>query len=122
MLYAGLFFWTLGYDTIYAVQDLEDDALVGVKSSARRLGERAPGAVLGFYLVALALAALVGLVGDLGWPFWPLFGLYALALLIQPPRLKLDDPARALALFKMNSRAGLLLFLAITAGFWRGGL
>ncbi|HEX3407967.1 MAG TPA: UbiA family prenyltransferase [Caulobacteraceae bacterium] len=120
LLYASGVFWTLGYDTIYAVQDLEDDALVGVKSSARRLGERAPGAVFAFYLVALALAALVGLTADLGWVFWPFFGLYALALLVQPHRLKLDDPARALTLFKMNSRAGLLLFLALTVGYWRG--
>jgi 4-hydroxybenzoate polyprenyltransferase len=122
LLYASGVFWTLGYDTIYAVQDLEDDALVGVKSSARRLGERAPAAVFVFYLVALALAALVGLTADLGWVFWPFLGLYALALLIQPRRLKLDDPKRALALFRMNSRAGLLLFLAITVGYFHGGL
>jgi 4-hydroxybenzoate polyprenyltransferase len=49
LLYAGLVFWTLGYDTIYAVQDLEDDALAGVKSSALRLGDQAPRAVLAFY-------------------------------------------------------------------------
>ena len=122
LLYASGVFWTLGYDTIYAVQDLEDDALVGVKSSARRLGARAPAAVFAFYLVALALAALTGLVADLAWVFWPFFGLYALALLIQPRRLKLDNPARALALFQMNSRAGLLLFLALTVGYWRGAL
>ena len=118
LLYVSNVSWTLGYDTIYAVQDLEDDALVGVKSSARRLGARAPGAVFVFYLVALALAALVGLTGGLGWLYWPFLGLYALALLIQPHRLKLDDPARALALFQTNSRAGLLLFLAIVVGYW----
>ena len=122
LLYASGVFWTLGYDTIYAVQDLEDDALVGVKSSARRLGARAPAAVFVFYLVALALAALAGLTADLGWLFWPFLGLYALALLIQPRRLKLDEPKRALALFKMNSRAGLLLFLAIAVGYFHAGL
>src|SRR6185312_13440619 len=53
MLYAGLFFWTLGYDTIYAIQDLEDDALAGVKSSARKLGTRAPRAVMAFYALAV---------------------------------------------------------------------
>ena len=102
LLYASGVFWTLGYDTIYAVQDLEDDALVGVKSSARRLGERRRAAVLVFYLVALALAASAALIGEIGWLFWPFFGLYALALLIQPHRLKLDDPARALALFQIE--------------------
>jgi 4-hydroxybenzoate polyprenyltransferase len=120
LLYASGVFWTLGYDTIYAVQDLEDDALVGVKSSARRLGERAPAAVFVFYLVALALAALVGLTANLGWVYWPFLALYAIALLIQPHRLKLDDPQRALALFRTNSRAGLLLFLAIVVGYWHG--
>ena len=58
VLYASGIFWTLGYDTIYAVQDLEDDALAGVKSSARRLGAAAPAAVMIFYVAALLLAAL----------------------------------------------------------------
>jgi len=122
LLYASGVFWTLGYDTIYAVQDLEDDALVGVKSSARRLGERAPAAVFAFYIVALALAGLSALTAELGWVFWPFFGLYAVSLLVQPGRLKLDDPKRALALFRMNTRAGLLLFLAVTVGYWHGAL
>ena len=122
LLYGSGVFWTLGYDTIYALQDIEDDALVGVKSSARRLGKLAPGGVFVFYLVALALAALVALVGEIGWLFWPFFALYALALLIQPHRLKLDDPARALSLFQMNARAGLLLFLAFAVSFWRGAV
>ncbi len=105
------------------MQDLEDDALAGVKSSARRLGKLAPGAVFVFYLVALALAASAALVGRI-WAGCSgrFFGLYGLALLRQPHRLKLDDPARALALFKTNALAGLLLFLAIAVGFWRGGL
>jgi len=120
LLYASGVFWTLGYDTIYAVQDLEDDALAGVKSSARRLGHRAPQAVLAFYVVAFVLAAAAGWRADLGWLFWPFVGAYGLSLVVQPRRLKLDQPARALALFRVNARAGLLLFLALTVGFWRG--
>jgi len=120
LLYASGVFWTLGYDTIYAVQDLEDDALAGVKSSARRLGAAAPRAVFAFYVVALALVALAGWTATLGWLFWPFLGAYGLALLVQPRRLKLDEPRRALRLFKLNARAGLLLFLALTVGFWRG--
>src|SRR5678815_3136759 len=58
LLYAAGVFWTLGYDTIYAIQDLEDDALAGVKSSARRLGAQVPRAVFGFYAVSLMLLAL----------------------------------------------------------------
>ena len=60
LLYASGVFWTLGYDTIYAIQDLEDDALAGVKSSARRLGAAAPRAVLGFYAVSMALVVATG--------------------------------------------------------------
>jgi 4-hydroxybenzoate polyprenyltransferase len=120
LLYAANVFWTLGYDTIYAVQDLEDDALAGVKSSARRLGARAPAAVGGFYAVALALAAAAALIAHLSWPFWLFFALYAVALAHQPARLKLDDPTLALRLFRANTRAGTILFFAIAAGGWRG--
>jgi 4-hydroxybenzoate polyprenyltransferase len=120
LLYTGAVFWTLGYDTIYAVQDLEDDALAGVKSSARRLGARAPIAVGVFYVIALALAAATALVAHLAWPFWLFFALYALALMHQPARLKLDDPALALRLFKANTTGGVILFFAIAAGSWRG--
>jgi 4-hydroxybenzoate polyprenyltransferase len=119
LLYAAGVFWTLGYDTIYAVQDLEDDALAGVKSSARRLGTAAPKAVFAFYAAAIALTLGAGWTAHLGPLFWPLAAVYALTLLRQPLRLKLDDPAGALALFKANTLSGLVLFLAIAAGFWR---
>jgi len=120
LLYAAGVFWTLGYDTIYAVQDLEDDALAGVKSSARRLGSAAPRAVFGFYVVSITLVLAAGWYGHLGVLFWPFAGLYALSLLRQPQRLKLDNPAGALKLFKSNALSGLLLFLAIVEGFWHG--
>jgi 4-hydroxybenzoate polyprenyltransferase len=120
LLYASGVFWTLGYDTIYAVQDLEDDALAGVKSSARRLGAATSRAILGFYVVALALAVGVGLTARLGWLYWPFLGAYGLSLIVQPRRLKLDNPRKALGLFKLNARAGLLLFLALAVAFWRG--
>jgi 4-hydroxybenzoate polyprenyltransferase len=119
LLYASGVAWTLGYDTIYAVQDLEDDALVGVKSSARRLGAAAPKAVLIFYLIAIALALAAGAFARLGWPFWVLAPLFAVSLVVQPRQLRLDDPARALTLFKSNTISGALLFLAIAAGTWR---
>ena len=120
LLYAAGVFWTLGYDTIYAVQDLEDDALAGVKSSARRLGAAAPKAVFGFYVVAIALTLAAGWLGHLGLLFWPFAAIYALSLLRQPFRLKLDNPAGALKLFRSNALSGILLFLAIVEGFWRG--
>ncbi len=116
LLYASGVAWTLGYDTIYAAQDLEDDALVGVKSSARRLGAMAPEAVLAFYLVSVVLALGAWKVAGLGLGFLPLVGLFASQLLWQALRFKVDQPAVALALFKSNTLAGALLFAAIVAG------
>jgi 4-hydroxybenzoate polyprenyltransferase len=116
LLYASGVFWTLGYDTIYAVQDLEDDALAGVKSSARRLGAQAPLAILAFYLASLALLLGMGLVGGLAPTYYlGLIG-YGICLFTQVRRLRLDDPARALRLFKLNAFAGLVLTVSIVAG------
>ena len=116
LLYAAGLFWTLGYDTIYAIQDLEDDALAGVKSSARRLGGSAPQAVLGFYLTSLILLAAVGLAASLTPLFYLLLAAYAAHLVWQARRVRVDDGALALALFKSNTGAGVILFLAIVVG------
>jgi 4-hydroxybenzoate polyprenyltransferase len=119
LLYAGGVFWTLGYDTIYAIQDMEDDALIGVKSSALRLGAAAPRAVAGFYAASLGLTLCAGWGAGLG----PLFTLGAaglgLHLAWQARRLRLDDPAGALALFRSNTAAGAILFAALALGAWR---
>ena len=111
-LYAGSIAWVIGYDTIYALQDIEDDALAGVKSSARALGRHARAGVAGFYSAALllwvgalwavrpdpvALAALLPAAGHFGW---------------QVLTLRRADPASALARFRANRFAGLLVFLA----------
>jgi len=119
LLYASGILWTLGYDTIYAVQDLEDDALAGVKSSARRLGKAAPTAVLFFYAMSLSLALAVWKVGHLGPLFLLFFASLVTHLIRQAVRLKVNDPAGALALFKSNTLAGFLLFSALIAGHWR---
>jgi 4-hydroxybenzoate polyprenyltransferase len=116
LLYASGVFWTLGYDTIYAIQDLEDDALAGVKSSARRLGAGAPRAIAGFYGVSLALAFAAYVWGGLGWLFVPAFVLYAAHLMLQARRVRVSDPAGALALFKANTWSGVILFAAFAAG------
>ena len=120
LLYASGFFWTLGYDTIYAVQDLEDDALAGVKSSALRLGDAAPKAVLGFYVTAFVLALAAAWVGGLGPLFLPPAALFGVHLSRQAARLDVKDGVGALALFKSNSLAGLLLVIAMAAGMWAG--
>lgn len=112
---AGVF-WTLGYDTIYALQDVEDDAMVGVRSSARRLGASARLGVGLFYAGALFMAAMAGLSADLGPGFY--LGLLAFGahLAWQVHRLRLDDAALALKLFRSNREAGMILFAAILAG------
>jgi 4-hydroxybenzoate polyprenyltransferase len=116
LLYAGGVFWTLGYDTIYALQDIEDDAMVGVKSTARRLGSGVRAGVGVFYTGAVLCAGLAGVAAGL----WSLFFLglaaYALHLAWQVWRLRPDDGAPALALFKSNRDAGLILLAAIALG------
>jgi 4-hydroxybenzoate polyprenyltransferase len=112
LLYAGSVFWVIGYDTIYALQDKEDDALVGVKSSALALGPRARLGIGIFYLAglllwaasiralrpeALALASLIPIATHLMW---------------QVAALRPEDGSDALAKFRSNRFAGLLMFLA----------
>ena len=122
LLYGSGVFWTLGYDTIYAVQDIEDDALAGVKSSARRLGEQAPMAVLIFYILTAFLALAAWWTGHLGPLAVPLIAVYAAHLARQPTRLRLGDSAGALALFRSNTLAALILFAAFVAGRFQFGL
>jgi 4-hydroxybenzoate polyprenyltransferase len=113
LLYVGGIFWTLGYDTIYALQDVEDDALVGVKSSARKLGKNISFGVLVFYCISVACIgaalgwqnswAAIGFAGHLLWQWQSLH------------RARLNiAPASALLLFRSNTAAGALL----AAGLW----
>jgi 4-hydroxybenzoate polyprenyltransferase len=112
LLYAGTIFWVIGYDTIYALQDREDDALVGIRSSALRLGAHVRPGVGLFYAVALLLwgTALWQVRGD---PL-ALLALLPLALHLawQVLTLHPDDGAGALHRFRANRFAGLLMFLA----------
>jgi 4-hydroxybenzoate polyprenyltransferase len=117
LLYAGGVFWTLGYDTIYALQDIEDDAMVGVKSSARRLASAVKPGVAVFYGLAVAFAALAGLAAGLGTVFWLGLAAYAAHLARQVARIDRNDPTLALRLFKSNREAGLILLGAVALGF-----
>ncbi|CAN5176170.1 4-hydroxybenzoate octaprenyltransferase [soil metagenome] len=121
LLYASGLFWTLGYDTIYAIQDIEDDALAGVKSSTRRLGAHVQKGVLAFYIVCFVLVIAAAWAGDVGPLFLPLAALFAVHLSRQAAALRIDDPVGALALFKSNTQAGFVLFLALVAGLWKPG-
>lgn len=116
LLYAGGVFWTLGYDTIYALQDIEDDALAGVKSSARRLGGQVRRGVGVFYALAVLLAGAAGAVAGLGPLFWIGLVAYAAHLAWQTRALRPDDPAHCLTLFKSNREAGLILLAGIALG------
>ena len=120
LLYAACIAWTLGYDTIYAVQDLEDDALAGVKSSARRLGSAVPTAVMGFYLASALLVLATWWACGLGPLFLPFGFLFGVNLANQAIKVRVDDPVGALQLFKSNTLAGALLFAALVAGHWHG--
>lgn len=120
LLYASGIFWTLGYDTIYAIQDLEDDALAGIKSSTRRLGAGVQKGVLVFYVLSFALALAAAWAGGLGPLFLPLAALFGMHLSRQAARIDINEGPLALALFKSNNLAGLLLFLALAAGTWKG--
>jgi 4-hydroxybenzoate polyprenyltransferase len=113
LLYAGGVFWTLGYDTIYALQDIEDDVMAGVKSSARALGGKVKEGVAVFYTLAVALAGAAGYVAGLGPVFYLGLALYALHFVWQVRRLQPDDPKLSLRLFKSNRDAGLILLAAI---------
>jgi 4-hydroxybenzoate polyprenyltransferase len=116
VLYAAGILWTLGYDTIYAHQDKEDDALIGVKSSALRLGQRTRPALFVFYSGAAILIGAAGGLAGLGWPFFALLAAAAAQLLWQAADVKLDDPADCLAKFKSNRLAGWLVLAGIVAG------
>ena len=111
-LYAGSIFWVIGYDTIYALQDIEDDALVGVRSSARALGRHARLGVAICYAAALLLWALA--FRGARQEGYALLGLLPMALHLfwQVATLKPADGADALAKFRSNRFAGLLMFLA----------
>ncbi len=116
LLYVGGIFWTLGYDTIYAHQDKEDDALVGVKSSARRLGGATRPALWLFYGAALALFAVaIWLTAPAIW-VGPFLAVAAAQLAWQAATVRLDSPASCLAAFRSNNLFGLLLFAGIVAG------
>jgi 4-hydroxybenzoate polyprenyltransferase len=116
VLYAAAVFWTIGYDTIYAHQDKNDDAKIGVRSTALLLGQASRGWVGAFYAVALAGMAAAGAAAGLHWVYLAGLSLAGLHLAWQVTRWAPDDHADCLAKFKSNSRFGALVLLALVAG------
>ncbi|MEO1248394.1 MAG: 4-hydroxybenzoate octaprenyltransferase [Pseudomonadota bacterium] len=116
LLYAAGFFWTLGYDTIYAHQDKEDDALIGVKSSALALGDRTHRWVTVFYAMAVILLAAAGLTAGFGVIFLVGVVLVAGHFVWQLRALQIDDPANCWRLFNANRDTGLIFLTALIIG------
>jgi 4-hydroxybenzoate polyprenyltransferase len=118
LLYASAFCWTIGYDTIYALQDARDDAIVGIKSTARLFGKNVRLGVGLFYLAAALLAQLAlwsvgaSVIAELG------LLLYCLHFVWQLRRIDGATPQMALRLFRSNRDAGLILFAGIALEGW----
>src|ERR1700716_4106892 len=112
-LYAGSIAWVIGYDTIYAHQDTEDDALIGIKSTARLFGARTAPALAVFYALAVLLIGVALALAGVGYPAWIGLAAFAVHLVWQISRLEISNPALCLRLFKSNRDAGLLLFAGL---------
>nr|WP_246522903.1 4-hydroxybenzoate octaprenyltransferase [Neoroseomonas eburnea] len=115
-LWAAGFFWILGYDTIYAHQDREDDALVGIRSTALHFGERTRPFLVACYAATIALLASSGWLAGLSAWFLPALLLPAALLARQVVALDIRDPALCLRLFKANREVGLAIALAFLIG------
>ncbi len=112
-VYAGSIVWVVGYDTIYAHQDAEDDALIGVKSTALLFGARTHRALMVFYAAAVVLIGVALVIAGARWFAWIGLAAFAAHLVWQIRRLEISDPALCLRIFKSNRDAGLLLFAGL---------
>ncbi len=113
MLYAGSIAWVIGYDTIYAHQDAEDDALIGVKSTARLFGAHTHRALAILYGLAVLLIGVALALAGARWAGWIGLAGFALHLVRQIRRLDIADSALCLRVFKSNRDGGLLLFAGL---------
>jgi 4-hydroxybenzoate polyprenyltransferase len=118
LLYASAFVWTIGYDTIYALQDARDDAIVGIRSTARLFGSRATLGIGAFYAATAALAFTAieaaggGAIALIGWLA------FCAHLAWQTSQVEGADPAMALRLFRSNRDAGFILFAGVALQGW----
>ncbi len=116
-LYAATILWDLGFDTIYAHQDREDDALAGVKSTARLFGEHTRPFLAACYTGTVALLVLAGWLAGLSIGFYLMLAVPAALLAWQVTSLDIHDPAGCLRLFRLNREVGLAVALALLAGW-----
>ncbi len=115
-IYAAAIAWDLGFDTIYGFQDMEDDAVIGVKSTSRRFAHMPRRFVGVSYAATVLLLLLAGHVAGLHAWFWPALIPAAALLAWQVAKLDIGDPSGCLNLFRLNRSAGLLIAAAILAG------
>jgi 4-hydroxybenzoate polyprenyltransferase len=116
LIYAAAILWDLGFDTIYAHQDRDDDALIGVKSTARLFGDQTRPFLAACYGGTVIVLAAAGFVAGLGAWFYPALALPALLLGRQVMKLDIHDPAACLALFRANRDVGLSVAFALLVG------
>ena len=116
LIYAAAILWDLGFDTIYAHQDREDDALIGVKSTARLFGERTQPFLAACYAGTVIVLAAAGYAAGVHVWFYPALLLPAGLLVRQVVQLDIHDPAVCLRLFRANREVGLAVALALLAG------
>jgi 4-hydroxybenzoate polyprenyltransferase len=112
-LYAGSISWVIGYDTIYALQDIEDDALIGVKSTALLFGARTRPALTAFYAMAVVLIGVALALAKAGALGWIALAIFAAHLAWQIVRLDISDATLCKRVFISNRDAGLLLFAGL---------
>ena len=115
MLYIGAVLWTIGYDTIYALQDKEDDALIGVRSTARLFGRRSRLGIVAFYVAAFVLFGIAFVLADAGVFAFAGLGaafVHAMGLIAT---LDPDSPENCLKRFRANSMSGWIVFAGLVA-------
>jgi 4-hydroxybenzoate polyprenyltransferase len=112
-LYGAAIFWTMGYDTIYAIQDIEDDAMAGIRSTALLFGKATPMAVGGFYGVSLLLLSVAIFTANLGAMAYLGLLFFAFHLIWQVKRLDIGDGKGALTIFRSNRDGGLILLVGL---------
>lgn len=118
LLYAGAIAWTIGYDTIYAHQDKEDDALVGVRSTARLFAENTKIWLVLFYSLFAGMALAAFWLSGVAWPAYAGLAIAVVLLGWQIRVIDIDDADQCLALFKANSRVGLIVFAGLIAALF----
>ncbi len=118
LLYAAGIAWTLAYDTIYAHQDKEDDALIGVKSTALKFGAASRNWIAGFCLLSVMLMAAALAAAGMAWPAWAGLAGMAAHLAWQVRSVDFADPASCLAVFRSNRWVGWIMCAGLVLGRW----